>query len=225
MKAKWMVILSAAVLVIGLAFTGCSEDEGPTAPKTGTITGTVESSTGGNLDATVRCGTQTVTASGGSYTLSGIDEGSRTVTASMTDYNSKSQTVQVPGDGTVTCNFTLTPRTPQTDPVVGKWELELTKIGGPTGDPAIADNEEFEFQEDGHGFYWTVDFEDFRASILWSKSGDYIDIEFTNFEMDKWEARILSVDERKLEIQYTGELEEAPGVPVDLYKKYNKMAE
>jgi len=227
MKAtKWMVFLSAAILVIGVAITGCSEDDSPSAPKTGTITGTVQSSEGGDLDATVRCGTASVTASGGSYTLSGIDEGSQSVTASMSGYNSKSQTVTVIGNGSVTANFTLTKRTPQTPPVVGKWELELTKIGGPNGDPAIADDEEFEFQEDGHGFYWTEEFgEDFRASIKWSIDGDYIDIEFTNFDMDKWEAKILTVDERKLEIQYTGELADAPGVPVDLYKKYNKMAE
>jgi hypothetical protein len=88
---------------------------------TGTITGTVTSSTGTALSgATVSAGSaSTTTAANGSYTLANISAGSQTVTASLTGYQSGSQSVNVTAGGTVTANFSLTPSSGSPGTVTG----------------------------------------------------------------------------------------------------------
>ncbi len=86
----------------------------------GTVAGTVTNSSGTALaGATVSySGGSTVTASNGSYTLSNIQVGTFTVTASAAGYQNSIQSVTVSANTTTTQNFTLS-LVPQTYSVLG----------------------------------------------------------------------------------------------------------
>lgn len=78
---------------------------------TGSITGTVRSSTGAAISGatvSVAGGGSTTTASDGSYTLSDVTAGTYTVTASKTGYDSNSKSVTVVAGQSVTADFSLT---------------------------------------------------------------------------------------------------------------------
>jgi hypothetical protein len=79
-------------------------------PTTGTITGTVTSSSGTALSGvSVSAGSVTATtASNGTYSLTNVTAGTQTVTASLSGYQTASQSVNVTAGGTVTANFSLT---------------------------------------------------------------------------------------------------------------------
>jgi hypothetical protein len=78
----------------------------------GTIKGTVYSSTGGKLSGVtlqVLGGSSSLTNKGGKYTIQNVSAGLQTVTAIKTGYTSLEQDVNVVAGGTVTLNFTLIP--------------------------------------------------------------------------------------------------------------------
>jgi hypothetical protein len=82
-------------------------------PTTGTVTGRVTTSGGtgiGGATVTVSGTTLSATTSSlGTYTISGVPAGSRSLTASAAGFLSRSQAVSVTAGATVTLNFTLTP--------------------------------------------------------------------------------------------------------------------
>lgn len=85
----------------------------PPPPDHGTLTGTVtNSSTGRNIRSalvSVDSGQSGTTNSKGKYTIGNIPSGSHQVTASATGYQSKTLTVEILANQTVTLNFQLTP--------------------------------------------------------------------------------------------------------------------
>ncbi|GAI76693.1 unnamed protein product, partial [marine sediment metagenome] len=99
-------------------------------PSYGQISGTVtDADNGGPISgAQVSDGTRSATTySTGSYTISDVPQGSYTVTASASDYQSSSKTVTVEADEASTANFSLTP-VPNQAPVLS-----------PIGDKNIAE--------------------------------------------------------------------------------------
>jgi hypothetical protein len=80
-------------------------------PTTGTISGTVTSSSGAALSgATVSSGAVTATTqANGSYTLANVNAGAATVTASLAGYQTATDSVTVTAGATTTANFTLSP--------------------------------------------------------------------------------------------------------------------
>ncbi|HKE31208.1 MAG TPA: carboxypeptidase regulatory-like domain-containing protein [Candidatus Angelobacter sp.] len=78
---------------------------------TGTISGTVTDSSGAALSgATVSAGgVTTTTQANGGYTLNSVPAGTVTVTASMSGFQTASQTVSLAAGGTATANFALSP--------------------------------------------------------------------------------------------------------------------
>jgi hypothetical protein len=107
-----------------------------TTATTGTITGTVTSSATNSAisGATVSTdtGQSTTTAANGTYTLTAVPTGSRTVTASATGFGSASQVVSVTDGGTATANFSLAPAT--TGTTVSVSSITYATTGGKTGD-------------------------------------------------------------------------------------------
>ena len=78
----------------------------------GTVKGTVYSSTGGKLSGVtlqVLGGSSSLTNKGGKYTIQNVSAGLQTVTAIKTGYTSLEQDVNVVAGGSVTLNFTLIP--------------------------------------------------------------------------------------------------------------------
>jgi hypothetical protein len=98
-------------------------------PTTGTISGTVASSTGTALSgATVSSGAATATTqANGSYTLANVNAGAATVTASLAGYQTATDSVTVTAGATTTANFTVSPST-ATGTVTGK--VTNIKTGG-----------------------------------------------------------------------------------------------
>lgn len=89
----------------------------------GTVAGTVTDSANNPLNgASVVSGSSiTTTAADGTYTLTSVPAGAATVTASLTGYQSASQTVNVSSNATITANFALAaaPPPPPTGTVSG----------------------------------------------------------------------------------------------------------
>jgi hypothetical protein len=108
----------------------------PPPPTTGSITGTVTSSVDGSAiagaDVSTDTGQATTTASNGTYSLTNVPTGDRTVSASSSGFGSANQTVTVNENQTSLADFAL-------DPVVGGSQaivdcVTYTTSGGPGGD-------------------------------------------------------------------------------------------
>jgi hypothetical protein len=108
----------------------------PPPPATGTISGTVTSADGGGAISGATVSTDTgqsaTTAGNGSYTLSDVPTGTRTVTASATGFQSASQQVNVTEGATATANLSLTPLTAAGSTLVQC--ITYTTSGGRLGD-------------------------------------------------------------------------------------------
>jgi hypothetical protein len=108
----------------------------PVAPPgpTGSISGNVTSSAGSALAGAMvsYSAGSTVTDSGGNYTLTNVPAGSASLTASLSGYQSSTQTVTVVADTTSSANFTLTPNPPPPPPTSGTVSGRVTKISNAT---------------------------------------------------------------------------------------------
>jgi hypothetical protein len=109
-------LASGAALSKNLVLTASSSPPPPppkTGPTTGTITGKIvkDDTTVPLVGATIAySGGNTITNSTGSYTLANVPAGSIKITASITGYASKSQTVTVTAGATTAANFALIPQ-------------------------------------------------------------------------------------------------------------------
>jgi len=213
-----VILLLATFLVVGATLSGCAEDPAPTeGPQMGTISGTVSDADGTLSGASVSItgGNSTSADGSGFYSLE-AEAGSRSVRASKSGYSSRTNTVTVVADQTVTANFTLEVLPPNTDPIVAKWELSVLKVDGQTVPEDEWWDQTYEFESDGDGIYWTDEITGFQWPFTWTKSGNYIDLQFINIpegqEGRESELVVVSLDERYLVWGYhwegVGEMEE-----------------
>ena len=109
--------LSLNVTVGSGSTTEVPADETVISPSagTGTVTGVVSDSCGGNVEsAVVSIGSiQTTSNSDGSYTLTGVPAGTQTITAAKSGYENYSGTVEVIANSTVSFHFAMVSTTPQ----------------------------------------------------------------------------------------------------------------
>jgi len=214
-----LVFILTTLLVAGVTLSGCEEDDpAPTeGPQTGTISGTVSDADGPLSGASVSItgGNSTSADASGFYSLE-AETGSRSVRASKSGYDSQTKNVTVVSGQTVTADFTLEVRPPDTDPIVAKWELVVVKVEGQTVPEDDWWSQTYDFESDGDGIYWTEEIEGFQWPFTWSKSGNYLDLTFINIPQGQEgrdsELVIVSLDERYLVWGYhwegVGEMEE-----------------
>jgi hypothetical protein len=104
--------IDAVLNAFGVALPGGSLPD-PNNIDTGSITGTLTSSSGGaaiaGASVTTDTGESATTDASGNYTISLVPVGDRQVTASADGFNSKNATAQVTKDQTTTVNFSLKP--------------------------------------------------------------------------------------------------------------------
>lgn len=108
---KFYIIL---VVIFLLIISGCSKDDNPVNTTTkGTISGRVTEQNSGNAISGASISTQPATSTvtsdnNGNYTISNIEAGSYTLTATMNGYSTNSANVKVDAGQTTTVNIALT---------------------------------------------------------------------------------------------------------------------
>lgn len=109
--------LSLTVTISSGSTTEVPADETIISPTTGTgtVTGVVSDSCGGNVEgAAVSIGTtETTSDTEGSYTLTGVPAGSQTITAAKSGYENYSGTVEVIANSSVSFHFAMISTAPQ----------------------------------------------------------------------------------------------------------------
>ncbi|MGH2450576.1 MAG: carboxypeptidase regulatory-like domain-containing protein, partial [Candidatus Limnocylindria bacterium] len=109
---------------------------GSTSPTTGSISGTVtDSSTAAAISGasvSTDTGQSTTTAADGTYTLTGVPTGSRTVMASASGYESQSKPAEVTDGGAAVVDFALTEAT--TSATVTVKSIDYVTYGGRLND-------------------------------------------------------------------------------------------
>jgi hypothetical protein len=99
-------------------------------PPVGSVAGIVNSSAGGALSGAIvsYSGGSTTTSSMGNFTLLDVPAGSVAITASLSGYQSSTQTVSVVANASTSANFTLTPASAPPPATTGTVSGQVTKI-------------------------------------------------------------------------------------------------
>ncbi len=110
-KFKYAALGCALLFAFGL-MAGCTGSNGPAAPTTGTVTGTVTTATGGvplagvTVSSNPSIGTTATTDSGGHYTLV-LPAGSYTITYTLTNFTSATASASVNAGSTTQTNASM----------------------------------------------------------------------------------------------------------------------
>lgn len=113
MVKKWIALTAAFILITTVMFQSCSDE--PVSPvNTGTISGQVTDATddspiAGASIATTPATSALLTDDSGNYIITDVEEGTYSVKATKTGYNTGSVSVAVKSEKTTTANIVLTP--------------------------------------------------------------------------------------------------------------------
>lgn len=175
--------LSLNVTVGSGSTTEVPADETIISPSTGTgtVTGVVSDSCGGNVEGALVSisSVQSTSDSEGSYTLTGATAGTQTITATKSGYENYSGTVEVIANSTVSFHFAMVSTTPQP----GKGHVRgkvIDENGNPIADVTVTSgtvSAENKYREvvtdttDSNGEYSLLNLEPGSVTVTFSKTG------------------------------------------------------